>query len=117
MSEPYVLKKAENFSVVQELNDVVRNGYEGIAINRAMGAWTQENPGQGFPKLDQIEDWITALKSGKKIINPMSPREELKHYYESECGYVQYGVNKAIEIIAKEHPDVANWLKDGDADV
>jgi hypothetical protein len=29
---------------------------------------------------------------------------------------IKKGVKKALEIIAKEHPDVADWLKDSDKD-
>lgn len=75
--------------------------------------------------MSQVCDWIAALKSGKKIVNPMSPREELKQYYDGMCFsvesrsgnpfYPKQLIECVVEIIAKEHPDVSGWLKDGDS--
>ncbi|MCO7177038.1 hypothetical protein ACFP7A_01325 [Sporolactobacillus kofuensis] len=70
--------------------------------------------------IDQIENWIAALQSGKKIVNPMSPREEMEKAYKSfgtksDVGVAtRTGILLAIEIIAKEYPDVADWLKESD---
>ncbi|EST11272.1 hypothetical protein [Sporolactobacillus laevolacticus] len=70
---------------------------------------------------DQVQDWIVALKSGKKIVNPMSPREELEQYYDQYCSDTPAGrevrviIKETVDIIAKEHPDVADWLGDNDA--
>lgn len=69
---------------------------------------------------NQIEDWIAALKSGKKIVNPMSPKEELKLKYRDiesdEFNFVNPKtiIEDVVEIIAKEYPDVKGWIKDDD---
>lgn len=71
-----------------------------------------------WPDLDQVENWIAALKSGKKIINPLSPKEELEKTFKAAASYheVSYcegyktGIETALSIISKEHPDVADWL-------
>jgi hypothetical protein len=68
--------------------------------------------------LEIIEDWIAALKSGKKIVNPLLPREEFFNWYsqlpESFWGNTKQKpsefVDKAIEFISKEFHGVETWI-------
>lgn len=117
MSEDvYVLKELISFDALRSLNHsrdkskIVENLWHAIG-----------NLDKGWPQFDQVEDMIAALKSGKKIVNPMSPREELEKFRETPVDVVSPEpisfndiIDTVIEIIAKEHPDVKDWLKDGD---
>jgi hypothetical protein len=126
--EAYVLKKKASCDVLAGLND--RDRWTDIEaktdmVNNLYRAL--ETSGEERITIDQVENWISALKSGKKIVNPLSPKEELEMYLtdrQEEAKYpsgddvrirvigIKQGVKKAIEIISKEHPDVADWLKD-----
>ncbi|MFT8362937.1 MAG: hypothetical protein ABF608_07110 [Sporolactobacillus sp.] len=111
MSEEYVLKnKAEKY-VLDDLNNQKKPYAEriGYAIN---------DSNSDYISLETVEDWISALKSDMKIVNPLSPREELRSLYFGIEGFSDFhsGINQAIKIIAKEHTDVADWLEDGEQD-
>jgi hypothetical protein len=114
-----MLKFEASKKVVGLLNGVSEEYGPVVAMMNAIEESTTEN-------LDELQDWLDALKSGKKIVNPISPREELKKEYDAimheislnKVGYYdgkKNGIEAAIEIIAKDHPDVADWLKDGDS--
>ncbi|MFT8709474.1 MAG: hypothetical protein ABF820_08605 [Sporolactobacillus sp.] len=120
MSEDvYVLKKAVNDDALKYLNQQCGYFFESESLWKAIG-----NLNTGWPELEQVEDMIAAIKSGKNIVNPLSPKEELKRYYNSfdssDTDFKQYSdfpetaIEKTLTIIAKEHPDVATWL-DGEA--
>jgi hypothetical protein len=70
-----------------------------------------------FKGKDEVLDMVNACWSGKKIVNPMTPREELKKLMDTSYWTEDFvaGVQRAVEVIAKEYPDVADWLKDGDS--
>jgi hypothetical protein len=108
MSEPYVLNKRVTEETLERLNNT--GDYTlSQCLYRALGTANASDD------LNQASDFISALKSGKKIVNPLSPREELRKVYERHNDYVpgtQAGIEIAIKIIAKEHPDVVDWLKD-----
>ncbi|WP_100488581.1 hypothetical protein [Sporolactobacillus pectinivorans] len=112
MSKPYVLNKKAAIEVLTSLN-----GFEGSeAINRAL------EKSNKWPNLEEIEDWIEALKTGREIINPITPKEEFIDAFNSDVGEEKWdrgfnqGMKTAIEIISKAYPDVADWLKEGDTD-
>jgi hypothetical protein len=122
MSEPYTLKTRVGINTLSHLNDHQKN-----RMGRLKGALECFSTNDA----EEIIDLVHAVFSGKKIVNPMSPREELEMYLtdrQEEAKYpsgddvrirvigIKQGVKKAIEIIAKEHPDVADWLKDSDKD-
>jgi hypothetical protein len=116
----YVLKKRIDPVVLGILND-------GDAVPSSLikvSIITMENCKFRMADLDDISDWIAALKSGKKIVNPMSAREELRKMLKDEESEPEdrlwydgwkKGIIRATEIIAKEHPDVKDWLGDQDA--
>jgi hypothetical protein len=112
MSEPYTLKKPVNSIVLKALNDDNKFSYNlASAINRS----------EYFPDDEQFDDWISAMKSGKKIVNPLSPRKELNKFVEKIKNSSMMNkiptldfIDQAIQIIAKEHPDVADWLREGE---
>lgn len=112
----YVLKEVEDNTVLAMLNS------KRAEVSKLYAALAERE--NGLPhKLDIVDDWITALKSGKKIVNPLSPRDGLKSVYEkykqsdTSDSYYQgmaRGIRDAVEIIAEEHPDVKDWLEEGD---
>lgn len=112
MSEDaYVLKKEVSDDVLTELNSSL------IPENRLFKAQYVD---QFYPPFDVISDWMSAIKSGKKIVNPMPPKEELIKYREDILNGKKAAMTRIsmlyemVDIIAKKHPDVATWL-DGDA--
>lgn len=127
MSEDVVLKKAVGTDTLRYLNS---GKCLALSLLWALGQEDSDSFGKYVPSDETVEDWIAALKSGKKIVNPMSPREELEIYYADQEDAIKYpidmegriraiairkGIKKAVEIIAKEHPDVADWLGDQNA--
>ncbi|BBN97477.1 hypothetical protein [Sporolactobacillus terrae] len=127
MSEDYVLKTEVDNMTLYELNIHFGDGkYKVANIHHAIEKWLEDNLGNGYPSLEQLEDWIAALKSGKKIVNPLSPREKVKWLFDyvakdktAELYHKQYVLDTLQEFIiqiAKEHPDVKDWLKDGESD-
>ncbi|MFX3616248.1 MAG: hypothetical protein ACE3JK_01790 [Sporolactobacillus sp.] len=110
MSEYYVLKKAIDKDALDELN--IRHWEDWARIFGAAEAMNH------VPDTDQIEDWIAGIKSDTEIVNPVTPREELRSLYFDIDGLSDFhsGISQALKIIAKEHPDVAGWLKDGEQD-
>jgi hypothetical protein len=116
MSEIYTLKEAVPDEVLRELNRDVS-----LPVQKIFLATDEFNT---YPDMDELDDWIAAVKSGKKIVNPMTPREELKKYYDGMCYsvesragnpfYPKQLIECAVEIIAKEHPDVSGWLEEDD---
>ncbi|MCO7127783.1 hypothetical protein NIE88_18720 [Sporolactobacillus shoreicorticis] len=114
MSESYVLNEKVAVDTLERLNNTGECTLS-ECLYRALGTTPTSDD------LDQASDFITALKSGKKIVNPLSAREELKDelkkFYQlsdMQTGY-RKGIHEAVRIIAKEHPDVADWLGDQDA--
>ncbi|WP_028983307.1 hypothetical protein [Sporolactobacillus terrae] len=113
MSEQYVLKTSVSENQLR-------------ALNEAYGTWAIKSAiekDKDYPTFEEVADWLAAKRSGKKIVNPMSPRDGLKSVYEkykqsdTSDSYYQgmaRGIRNAVEIIAKEHPDVADWLEEGD---
>ncbi|WP_028982858.1 hypothetical protein [Sporolactobacillus terrae] len=118
----YMLKDEVRYEVLSNLNATRLEDFDLTGrLQRAFcRAYIPES-------VEQAQDWVRAIYSGKKIVNPMSPREELEQYLvdrQEEAKYpsgddvririigIKQGVKKAIEIIAKEHPDVADWIKD-----
>lgn len=108
MSEPYELEKAVGYQVLRQLNN--RKFEDDERVFEAYRSFS------GHASTDEIRDWLLAVESGKKIVNPLSPREEVRELYYSQKN--EHGERSLIldllEIIAKEHPDVADWLGDKD---
>jgi hypothetical protein len=119
MSEPYYLKCPTNEEALECLNRLSIN-HIGLKVDY-----------HAISGVDEVDDWANAIKSGKKIINPLSPREEFETMWEiaknnakpdivdgsdEKCLAYADGIYDAAKIIAKEHPDVADWLKDGEPD-
>ncbi|UAK17581.1 hypothetical protein [Sporolactobacillus terrae] len=120
MSEDvYVLKRKLNSIDLQKLN---KNPYE--SNTRKIFAVLNVAGNIDRIEISQVEDWIAALKSGKKIVNPLSPKEEFRRSLGHLCGlansvggeYLQLKneILEVVRIIAKEHPDVGEWLKEDD---
>lgn len=113
MSEPFVLKVRVGINTLSHLNDHQKNRMG--RLKGALECFSTNEP-------EEIVDIVHAVFSGKKIVNPMSPRDELKQWYDGfSAGCISHlnvreSIEKVIEIIAKEHPDVADWLKDSDKD-
>lgn len=119
MSEDvYVLEKAVNSAILYELNMSIDAS---LRLYKGYTAYLRRTH-HGYPTMKEIEDWVSAIESGKKIVNPMSPKEELKQYYDGMCLYIETHagnliypkeyIKRVVKIIAKEHPDVADWLED-----
>jgi hypothetical protein len=111
MSE-YMLKDAVPDEVLRKLN--VNFGPTAQNIFLAVDEFN------AYPDMDELEDWIAAIKSGKNIVNPLSPRKELRMYLEDILHGKKHGITRyeiafqTAEIIAKEHPDVKDWLEQDD---
>jgi hypothetical protein len=110
MSEPYVLKTIVGINTLSHLNDHQKN-----IMGRLKGAlecFSTNEP-------EEIVDIVHAVFSGNKIVNPMSPEEEFRkkraELIGSDLDIVGEFVDPLVEIIAKEHPDVKDWLGDQDA--
>lgn len=115
MSKPYTLKKEVGTDTLRCLN----SGQPlAISLLWALQQEDSESFGKYVPSDETVEDWIAALKSGKKIVNPLSPKEELRSLYFGIEGLSDFhsGINQALKIIAKEHPDVKDWLKDNEGE-
>jgi hypothetical protein len=109
----YVLKNKVHSTVLSSLNGYGNDSNAGKLASALADTWPSDN---------DLDDWIAALKSGKKIVMQMSPREELLQLYneylakrvpcseESFVNGMKCGIKDAVKIIAKEHPDVADWL-------
>jgi hypothetical protein len=110
MSEPYTLKTRVGINTLSHLNDHQKN-----RMGRIKGAL------ECFSTNDEEEivDLVHAVFSGKEIVNPLSPEEEFRkkraELIGSDLDVVGEFVDPLVEIIAKEHPDVADWLGDKDA--
>lgn len=116
MSEEYVLPLKASKNELSRLNDLTED--DELCSPEWRFAYFMRDR-SSVTSLDWIKQIIKACESGKKIVNPMSPREELKNelkkFYQLsdlQTGY-RNGIHEAVRIIAKEHPDVAQWL-DGD---
>lgn len=118
MSEDvYVLKYVADENIIELLNETAEEEYQVVALMNAI----EQSPTE---KLDEVSDWIAALKSGKKIVNPLSLDEELKQKYiktyDANWANKQYregysdGMRDCLKIVSKKHPDVADWLSDRD---
>nr|DAL87902.1 MAG TPA: hypothetical protein [Caudoviricetes sp.] len=123
MSEPYTLKKAVNDEALKILNSDWSPAVKISTVFRVADHPETE---------EEAKDRVTAIFSGKEIVNPLSPREELKREIDYAIkkkemsipdtniyGYFNgliVGLNQATEIIAKKHPDVKDWLKEGEAE-
>lgn len=113
--QQYVLKKTINDSALEMLNKRINTRSHRLywAINKLID--------DEYPSDTQLDDLIAALKSGKKIVNPMSPPEKVKYLCDevktTEMYNGQYVVDTIKELIiqiSKVHPDVADWLKEDD---
>jgi hypothetical protein len=124
MSEDvYVLKEKVDELVLFNLSK--NHGTTTGNLYRAISKYRDVSNIDMYPSLEKVSDWIAALKSGKKIVNPMSPREKIKWLYDDvakdktvEIYHKQYVLDTLQEFIiqiAKEHPDVTDWLGDKDA--
>ncbi|WP_028976459.1 hypothetical protein [Sporolactobacillus terrae] len=112
--ETYVLKNWKSEKVLEKLNSI--SGYAGFKC-------AIEEIHQVNGKEDVI-DMANACWSHKRIVNPMSPKEELRLLRDAYAGPVDITnlgaakgeelIDSVVEIIAREHPDVKDWLKDGD---
>lgn len=123
MSEPYTLKKAVDKDVLNKLNNVERT-----YMTKTRRIFSSLNVSGDIDeiKIEQLEDWCAAVKSGKKIVNPMPPREIFQKNYYSTVDDIKTnpddegskafkaGMDCAYECFVKEHPDVADWLKEDD---
>lgn len=82
MSEPYTLKKAVDEVVLEDMNEHNKLLYDYVSTTLGI-IFDDLGRDQASPDNNELDDWIAAIKSGKKIVNPMPPREELKHAIES----------------------------------
>jgi hypothetical protein len=126
MSEPYVLKRKVGKYALECLNGDLNEDGKSPSVYRLYLAMSHVI-GKGIT-LDDLKDWIAALESDRGIVDPMTPEEELRDLYDehfakmvpyggaNQSNGIEYGIRTAVEIISKEHPDVADWLKEDDKD-
>ncbi|WP_332238908.1 hypothetical protein [Sporolactobacillus sp. KGMB 08714] len=108
MSEPYTLRYRQSEETLQKLNrDSGLTGFK-RAIEDVVAVSGK----------DEVIDMVAACWSGKKIVNPMSPREELNKLMDALFPSDKNLVRQVLGIIAKDpkHAEVKDWLKDGETD-
>jgi hypothetical protein len=124
MSEPYTLPFRLSEAELKDLNAGQSDKDDKLYSPEFRFAIFMRNR-EGVMSLDWIHKVIKACRSGKKIVNPMSPAEELRILRDAYAGPVDVTalgavkgeklIDNVVEIIAKEHPDVKDWLGDKDA--
>lgn len=106
MSEEYTLKSRVGSNTLSNLND--KQLLYKSRITQALNFFS--------PNEEQMIDIVHAVYSGKKIVNPLSPREEFYRYYEQLSPNGRRDINGAIEIFRKEFHGIENWTKDSKQD-
>lgn len=123
MNEPYILPFRLSEAELKDLNVEQNDKNNNLSPEYRFARFMKNR--NSVTALDWIDEVIKACRSGKKIVNPMSPREELKKahdYYSSDIAISAFdggraaGIELAVEIIAREHPDVKDWLNGGETD-
>jgi hypothetical protein len=129
MSEPYTLPFRLSEAELKDLNAGQSDKDDKLYSPEFRFALFMKNR-EGVMSLDWIHKVIKACRSGKKIVNPLSPEEIFKMNYRSaldeariyvpeegyskrDSDYVE-GARMAINCAAELHPDLKDWLKDGD---
>jgi hypothetical protein len=125
--DEYRLKKPVKQKVVDNLNIRAKGFSPVYRIYKAIG---KLSPNEGYLLSEEtFIDIIHAAYSEKKIINPVTPQEELRRYYDKllsetaewskSCKYEQgimVGIDTALRSVSQVHPDVKKWLKEGEND-
>jgi hypothetical protein len=59
-----------------------------------------------------IQDVVKGIYSGKDIVNPLTPENEMHTYYDGlPNGFEKEFVRKTIHIVSRQFPEVKHWIE------